>query len=139
MSDSILLTTKKALGIAEDYDVFDQNLIMFINGVFSTLNQIGIGPADGFEIEDDASTWSEYIGVNVQYNSVKTYMYLRVRILFDPPTTSFLIDAITKQKEELEWRLSVLRESGRWIPVTSVLDGGNAGPRFDDVDINIGQ
>lgn len=127
MSDSILKTTKKSLDIPEDYDVFDQNIILHINSVFSTLNQLGIGPVDGFEIEDDSATWTSFLGMNVRYNMVKTYMYLRVRMLFDPPTTSFLIDAVNKQKDELEWRLSVLRESGNWIPVTTIIDGGNSG------------
>ena len=116
MSDSILVGTKKALDIPEDYDVFDTNIIMHINSVFSTLNQIGIGPVDGFEVEDDTATWTSYIGTNVRYNSVKTYMYLRVRMLFDPPATSFLIDAITKQKDELEWRLSALRRNRQLDP-----------------------
>lgn len=128
MSDSILNSTKRALDVPEEYTVFDQNIIMYINGVFSTLNQLGIGPVDGFEIEDDSSTWTNFLGTNVRYNSVKTYMYLRVRMLFDPPATSFLIDALNKQKDELEWRLCALRESGNWVPVvTAVLDGGNAG------------
>lgn len=127
-NDSILKGTKRALDVPEDYTVFDQNIIMYINGVFSTLNQLGIGPVDGFEIEDDSATWTDFLGTNVRYNSVKTYMYLRVRMLFDPPGTSFLIDALTKQKDELEWRLCALRESGNWVPVvTAVLDGGNAG------------
>lgn len=125
--DSILRTTKKALDIPEDYDVFDGNIVMHINSVFSTLNQIGIGPADGFEIENDNATWTSFIGTNTRYNSVKTYMYASVRLLFDPPGTSFLIDALKAQKDELEWRLSVLRESGNWIPVYAAIDGGNAG------------
>jgi len=127
MSDSILNSTKRALDVPLNYDVFDQNIIMHINSVFSTLNQIGIGPADGFEIEDDSNTWTNYIGTNVRYNLVKSYMYLRVKMLFDPPATSFLIEAMTKQKDEMEWRLSVMREAGNWIPVYAAIDGGNAG------------
>lgn len=127
MIDSILESTKKALDVPLDYDVFDNNIIMHINSVFSTLTQIGIGPADGFEIEDSAATWTSFIGTNVRYNSVKSYMYLRVKMLFDPPGTSFLLEAIKAQIEEYEVRLSYLRESGNWIPVSAVLDGGNAG------------
>lgn len=127
MSDSILDSTKRALDVPLDYDVFDQNIIMHINSVFATLNQIGIGPPEGFEIEDKNATWQSFIGTNVRYNSLKSYMYLRVRMLFDPPATSFLIDALTKQKDELEWRLSALREAGTWITPDVVIDGGDAG------------
>lgn len=127
MSDSILDSTKRALDVPLDYDVFDQNIIVHINSVFATLNQIGIGPPEGFEIEDKNATWQSFIGTNVRYNSLKSYMYLRVRMLFDPPATSFLIDALTKQKDELEWRLSALREAGTWITPDVVIDGGDAG------------
>lgn len=127
MSDSILETTKKALDVPLDYDVFDGNIIMHINSVFSTLNQIGIGPVDGFEIDDSTATWTSFIGTNVRYNLVKSYMFLRVKMLFDPPGTSFLIDAVKAQRDEFEWRLSVLRESGNWVPVTATIDGGNSG------------
>lgn len=114
---SILKSTKKALDVPENYDAFDQNIIMHINGVFSTLNQLGIGPVDGFEIANDEATWADFIGENLRYNFLKTYMYLKVRMLFDPPATSFLIDALTKQKDELEWRISALREIDSWVPV----------------------
>lgn len=106
MSDSILTSTKKALDIPEDYTVFDQNIIMHINSVFSTLTQLGIGPDEGFAIENDTSTWTHFLAGNAKFNFVKTYMYLRVRMLFDPPATSFLIDALNKQREELEWRIT---------------------------------
>lgn len=112
MSDSILISTKKALDIPESYDVFDANIIMYINSVFSTLNQLGIGPVAGYEIEDGTPTWTEYLGGNTRLNFVKSYMYLRVRMLFDPPGTSFLLDAIKSQIAELESRISIERETG---------------------------
>lgn len=111
MSDSIFISTKKALDIPEDYHVFDGNILLHINSVFSTLNQLGIGPVDGFEIEDEVPTWTQYLGGNVRLNCVKTYMYLRVRYLFDPPATSFLLDAMKSQMTELEWRISAVRET----------------------------
>lgn len=129
MSDSILNGTKKALSIPEDYDVFDADIIMHINSVFSTLNQLGIGPVDGFEIEDADATWTSYLLSNPKFNFVKSYMYLSVRLLFDPPTTSYLIDALKDQKDQFEWRISVLREGGAWAAVPGSLadvDGGNA-------------
>lgn len=111
MSDSILISTKKAVDIPENYNVFDQNIIMYINGVFSTLNQLGIGPDEGFEIADSTSTWSHFLGGNAKFNFVKTYMFLRVKMLFDPPGTSFLQDAIKEQIKELEVRINIEREN----------------------------
>lgn len=129
MSDSILTSTKTSLGITEDYTVFDPVILMHINSVFSTLNQIGIGPVDGFEIADATPTWDSYLLENAKFNFIKTYMYLRVRLLFDPPSTSFHITALEKQIDELTWRISALREAGVWIPnveSSPELDGGNA-------------
>ena len=114
MSDKILESVKKVLGLATDYDVFDQDLILHINSVFSTLNQLGIGPQQGFMIEDDEATWESFLGTDKRFNNVKTYIYLRVRLLFDPPGTSFAIDAIKEQIKELEWRLNAQREDEEW-------------------------
>lgn len=122
MSDSILTTTKKILGIDEDYTAFDPDIMMHINSVFVTLNQLGIGPEMGFAIEDALPTWADFLGDDLRYNAVKTYVYLRVRLLFDPPATSFLISSMKEQVQELEWRLSVHREGESWMnpnPVTS--------------------
>jgi hypothetical protein len=105
--NSILETTKKALGIAPDYDVFDSDIIMHINSVFFTLHQLGYGPDAGFQIEDEYATWDTFLGADPLLNSIKSYMYLRVRILFDPPATSYHISAMKEQIQELEWRLSV--------------------------------
>lgn len=107
IDDSILNSTKKLLGIAEDYDAFDTDIVMHINSVFNTLSQLGLHPTDGFAIEDEKSVWSDYIDNQKLYNSVKTYMYLKVRLLFDPPTTSFAIESFAKQIQEYEWRINV--------------------------------
>jgi hypothetical protein len=115
VSDSILEGTKKILGIGADYTAFDHDIITHINSVFFTLNQLGIGPDPGFMIEDDSSEWSEFIGDDLRLNAIKTYVYLRVRLLFDPPTTSYLITAMKEQREELEWRLNVHREETEWV------------------------
>lgn len=106
--DSILNSTKKVLGIEAEYDVFDVDILMHINTVFGTLNQLGVGPEDGFEIEDASTGWSEYLGGDKRLNPVKTYMVQRVRLEFDPPTTSFAIEAIKNRVQELEWRLNVV-------------------------------
>jgi len=114
MEQSILISTKKVLGIDKDYDVFDLDIITHINSAFSTLTQLGVGPAAGFMIEDDSEVWTDFIADDLQYNSVKSYVFLKVRQLFDPPSTSYLISAVEKQIEELEWRLNVHREETGW-------------------------
>ena len=115
MEQSILTSTKKILGIAEDYTVFDLDIITHINTAFSTLTQLGVGPVTGFQIEDDEAVWTDFIENDLQYNSVKSYVFLRVRQLFDPPSTSYLISAYDKQIQELEWRLNTHREETGWV------------------------
>ena len=110
MDDSILNSVKKILGIEESYTVFDVDIIIHINTVLNILNQLGIGPDEGFMITGETETWGDFIGNDILLNDVKTYIYLRVRLIFDPPTTSFAIEALTKQYQELEWRMNVKRE-----------------------------
>lgn len=110
MTDSILNSVKKILGIAPDYTVFDTDIIIHINSVFANLNELGIGPIDGYMITDATALWSQYLLGNSKLNSVQSYMYLRVRLLFDPPATSYLITSLQEQAKELEWRLNVIRE-----------------------------
>lgn len=105
--DSILTTIKKMLGIAEDYDDFDIDIIVHINSALSILNQLGVGPEAGFSIKDDATTWDEYIPDRSKIEFVKTYIYMKVRLIFDPPATSALASAMERQVEELEFRLNV--------------------------------
>ena len=108
--DSILTSIKKLLGITEDYEHFDQDIIMHINSVFMILTQMGVGPADGFRIEDDSATWSDFTSDLKVLESVKSYMYLKVRLLFDPPTSSSVLDSTNRLISELEWRLNVAGE-----------------------------
>jgi hypothetical protein len=115
MEQSILISTKKILGIAEDYTVFDLDVITHINTAFSTLTQLGVGPPNGFMIQDKTEVWADFIGEDLQYNSVKSYVFLRVRYMFDPPSTSYLISAYDKQIEQLEWRLNIHREETGWV------------------------
>ena len=111
MDDSILNTIKKQLGITEDYTVFDNDLIIHINSVFLTLNQLGVGPDEGFFIEGKTDSWTDYIDEGVLLNSIKTYVYLKVKLLFDPPGSSYAIDAINNIIKELEWRINVQVEN----------------------------
>lgn len=134
MIESILTSVKKNLGLDEDYTVFDSDITLYINGVFSTLHQLGIGPEDGFMIEDKTATWDDFTGGDVRYNMVRTYMYLRVRLLFDPPNTQYLVEALNNQIREHEWRMNIVRENDSWVPPVIpsipdedlVLDGGGA-------------
>lgn len=119
MSESILTSTKKILGLDADYTAFDLDIITHINTTLTILHQLGIGPPNGFAIIDEAASWDEILtfdGVtaDLMLNSIKTYIYLRVRSYFDPPTTSYLIKAVEDQLRELEWRLSMYRESLHW-------------------------
>ena len=117
MEQSILTSTKKILGIAEDYTVFDLDIITHINTAFSTLAQLGVGPPAGFMIDDHTYMWEDFLGEtpDFQNNSVKSYVFLKVRQLFDPPQTSYLIAATEKQIQELEWRLNTHREETEWV------------------------
>lgn len=117
-TDSILDKTKKLLGIEADYPAFDVDIIMHINTVFSTLSELGIGPVDGFLIEDNTTQWSAFIVDKPYLNQVRSYMYLRVRLLFDPPTTSFAIEAIKNQITEFEWRLSLYAPKADYTTTT---------------------
>jgi hypothetical protein len=114
-TQSILTSTKKVLGIQEDYEYFDVDIIFHINSAFSTLNQLGLGPDAGYMIEDKTAVWGDFLGGNLHLNSVKTYIFLKLKIVFDPPQTSFVLASLQEQVRELEWRLNVERESTQWI------------------------
>ena len=105
--DSILNSIKKVLGIYEEDTSFDVDIIMHINTVFMTLRQIGIGPSEGFSITDSKDIWSEYLSDLALIESVKTYIALKVRLIFDPPASSAIIEAMNRTISELEWRLNV--------------------------------
>lgn len=108
---SILTSTKKMLGIAEDYTQFDSDIIIYINGAFMTLMQLGVGPEHGFAISDKDATWDSFLENRKDLEAVKTYVYLKTRLIFDPPQMGYLVDAIQKQCDEIEWRLNVQAES----------------------------
>lgn len=109
--ESILTSIKKLLGIAEEYEHFDPDLILHINSVFMVLNQLGVGP-EGFMIQDKHSIWTDFIPVeDVRFEAVKSYVYLKVRLLFDPPLSSAVMESINRMISEFEWRLNVAAES----------------------------
>lgn len=110
MTESILTSIKKMLGPEEEYTHFDPDIIMHINSVFSILTQLGVGPSEGFSISGSGETWEDYLSNdhNPNYFSmIKTYVYLKVKLIFDPPLSSAVIEAINRQISELEWRLTV--------------------------------
>ena len=110
--ESILTSIKKMLGIPEEYDHFDPDLIMHINSVLSILTQIGVGPSEGFRIEDDLATWEDFLDDDTDYEAVKSYVHLRVKLLFDTSTlSSAVIESMNRMIGELEWRLNAIAES----------------------------
>ncbi len=112
VTDSILDSTKASLGIYKDYKDFDDQIIMYINTAFSTLYQLGVGPSDGFAIDDSSTTWDEYLNENKLLNFVISYVHMNVRLMFDPPVNSFAVDALKKQIDELTWRINVAVDPG---------------------------
>lgn len=111
MTDSIFVTIKKMLGLGADYTPFDAEIMVHINSVILNLTQMGIGPKDGFMVLDYNQKWSDFLPSNVNLEAAKTYIYLQVKMLFDPPTNSFVMDSYEKQSEKMLWRLNVQAES----------------------------
>ena len=109
--DSILTSVKKIIGISEEDENFDTDLIMHINSVLMILNQLGVGPEDGFSITDKSAVWTDVIGDNKLIEATKTFVGLKVRLIFDPPTSSAVLDSINKTISELEWRINVMVEN----------------------------
>lgn len=111
--ESILTSIKKLLGYDEDDTGYDEEIIMHINSVLMDLTQLGVGPPEGFEIEDELSTWQDFLGDNVKkLSGVKTYIFMRVKLIFDSSTMgSALIESYNKQCDRFEWRLNHAAES----------------------------
>jgi len=107
MDDSILTSIKSLLGLQEEDTHFDNDIIMHINSVFFILNQLGVGDPNGFSITDRYKRWDSYLSTNLNLNAVKSYIYLKVRLLFDPPLSNALINIINDQISELEFRIMI--------------------------------
>lgn len=135
MVDSILTSTKNALGLAEDYEPYDPELVMHINSVLATLNQLGVGPKDGYEITDKTQTWTQLLTnegalfPEKRLNDVKSYVFMKVRMLFDPPSVGYVVTAWEKMIAEAEWRIMVTQDGILNPPVTIPVD--------DDLEIVI--
>lgn len=117
--ESILTSIKKLLGLTAEYDHFDPDIIIHINSVFMILNQLGVGPKEGFTIEDDTSVWTDFIQDETKIEAVKTYVFLKVKLIFDPPSSGSVIEAYNRTISELEWRLNLTAE----MRITEVKEG----------------
>lgn len=111
MYESILITIKKMIGAAADYDAFDTDLIIQINSALMVVAQLGIGPAKGIKITGEDETWDLLLTEEDNLEAVKTYIYILVRLAFDPPSSGSLLDNLEKQKQEYAWRLNVMAET----------------------------
>lgn len=105
--ESILLSIKKLLGIDAYYDAFDQDLVIHINSVLTVLNQLGVGPPGGFYIKDSNDSWTDFISDDKSIEFIKSYVYMKVRLLFDPPQSSAAIESMNRLTSEMEWRIQV--------------------------------
>src|SRR3954453_11700809 len=133
MEQSILKSTKKVLQIGPDDESFDLDILTHINSAFSTLNDLGVGPDEGFTIEDGSTVWEEFLSEDIpQANRVKLFVFLQTRLLFDPPTTTFHLTAVQSQLDQLIWRINVNREAADWVDPNApnlpidilIVDGG---------------
>lgn len=111
MDESILNSIKQLIGgIDGESTQFDKDIIIHINSVFMVLNQLGVGPSAGFSIQDSSAKWSDFISDSTRLEAVKSYMYMKVRLMFDPPVSSIVTEATNRIISELEWRLSASAE-----------------------------
>lgn len=111
LGDSILATIKKMLGLEDNYSPFDSEIIVYINSALMTLQQLNVGPKEGFAIKDYSEKWSDFLTNAVNLNGVQQYIAYRVRIGFDPPNNASVLSSLKEQCAELEWRLNVQSES----------------------------
>lgn len=127
MTESILDEIKKVCGLPPEYTAFDQDLILHLNSEFAVLNQIGVGPAPGFMITDNTATWDQFLEGEMRLNMVKTYLSLKMRLIFDPPATGPLNAAFEKQAEMFLWRIREFREGQAWTPPISSTPDSSTG------------
>lgn len=111
--ESILTSIKKMLGISEEYTHFDEDLIMHINSALAVLCQLGVGPSEGFFITNKSAVWSDFVPDLSKLQFIKTYVYQKVKLLFDPPQSASAIEALNRSISELEWRINAQVDSGK--------------------------
>ena len=108
MEESILKTIKQLIGCPDDFEQFDLDLIVHINSAFATLTQLGVGPKEGYRITGADNEWSEFEDDIQKLSLIKDYVYIKTRLLFDPPISGSLMDSLKEQLKEMEWRLYML-------------------------------
>lgn len=128
--ESILTSVKKRLGILEEYEYFDDDIIMAINSALSILTQVGVGPENGFAITDKTSKWTDFIGSDKRLNMVQQFVYVRVKTIFDPPANSFVVEALKREADELVWRIEVAANP----PDAMIIANGSGGVGKSDSD-----
>lgn len=111
---TILEDIRHAIGLGDEHTFFDSDLILHVNSTFDIIHQLGAGPIDGFVIEDGSETWDDYFAGYKTIEFIKTYMYISVKLVFDPPQNSFLVKALEDKQKEYEWRINVAAESKYW-------------------------
>ena len=130
---SILDDTKKLLGLDSSYTAFDTDVIVHINTVLSIISQLGLGSDGGMSIVDNTVTWTNLFGSDPTLNYIKSYVFMRVKMMFDPPQTSFAIEAYNNQIKELEWRINVNREDKWWTDPDPTLEPPVALPWWETI------
>lgn len=108
MEESILKTIKQLIGCPDDFEQFDLDLAIHINSAFAALTQLGVGPKEGYRITSPDNVWSEFEEDTQKSSLIKDYVYIKTRLLFDPPTSSALMDSLKEQLKEMEWRLYIM-------------------------------
>ena len=122
--ESILNSIKKMLGPTEDYTHFDMDIIIHINSVFMILNQLGVGPDKAYSISDASATWADFMPDDTMLQSIKSYMYLKAKMMFDPPSSSTIMESMKRQIDEFEWRLNVDADTSTTSGEEEKQDGG---------------
>jgi hypothetical protein len=122
MTNSILNSTKKMIGLTEDYTAFDLDIQILINSALASLQQLGVGPETGFAITGESETWDNLLGGDARLNTVQNYVFLKVRLAFDPPQNSYLVTALEKQLDELSFRINVAREREIYVSPEIVME-----------------
>lgn len=111
-NDSILTSIKKLMGLTEEYDAFDQDILILINSVLFELEQIGVKAKDGFVLSDKTAVWSDYSDDNRLLNALKPYIYMKTKLTFDPPTSSGALDSMNRIIDRFEWRINLYADTG---------------------------
>ena len=107
---SILNSVKKQIGFDEDYNHFDEDLILLINSALSVMTQVGVGPSEGFRINDSSSDWEDFLDDDPRLDMVKEYVFLRAKVIFDPPQSGSVLEAYQNRIQELEWRANIVAD-----------------------------